>query len=299
MLKNNKVDLPQPTQDNKQEATQTTEQPKQSPADNPKEEPQQKEDQESAKETKYQAIDESKIDWANLKEKWGIDRESLKESGDLQEMLYNRKSKPVNLTMNFAGEKYPVKARLSFRTDGNGNVKVVPHFIHHDAKLDQDFMGYKFSKIDKANLMENGNLGKVVDLIDPARGEKVPSFVSRDRYTNELIAIPAKSVFVRDTFGQTKLTMAEIIQLKQGKPLPPKEILCRDGKTRTGVIQYNTDRRNLEFVPNGVRWWNRIHGIKEEQKPDNPQTQKPEKVTQTQKTGNPDGQKVKVSKENT
>lgn len=299
MLKNNKVELPQHVQDNKQDATQTTEQPKQSPADNPKEGPQQKEVQESAKEIKYQAIDESKIDWANLKEKWGIDRESLKESGDLQEMLYNRKSKPVNLTMNFAGEKYPVEARLSFRADDNGNVKVVPHFIHHDARLDQDFMGYKFSKIDKAHLMENGNLGKVVDLIDPATGEKVPSLVSRDRYTNELIAVPAKSVFVRDTFGQTKLTMAEIARLKQGKPLPPKEILCRDGQTRTGVIQYNTDRRNLEFVPNGVRWWNRIHGIKEEQKQDNSQTQKLEKVNQTQKSETPDGQKAKVSKENT
>lgn len=300
MLKNNKVDLPQPAQDNKQEATQTAEPSKQSPVEVPEEKPQaQKETQEDETETKYQAIDESKIDWANLKEKWGIDREALKESGDLQEMLYNRKSKPVNLTMNFAGEKYPVEARLSFRSDDNGNVKVVPHFIHHDAKLDQDFMGYKFSKIDKANLMENGNLGKVVDLIDPATGEKVPSLVSRDRYTNELIAVPAKSVFVRDTFGQTKLTMAEIAQLKQGKPLPPKEILCRDGQTRTGVIQYNTDRRNLEFVPNGVRWWNRIQGIKEEQKQDNSQTQKPEKVNQTQKAESPDGQKAKVSKDNT
>lgn len=290
MLKNNKVDLPQPAQGNKQEAKQTNEQPKQSSAEASEETPQvQNEASESEKETKYQAIDESKIDWENLKEKWGIDREALKESGDLQEMLYNRKSKPVNLTMNFAGEKYPVEARLSFRADDNGDVKVVPHFIHHDAKLDQDFMGYKFSKIDKANLMENGNLGKVVDLIEPATGEKVPSFVSRDRYTNELIAIPAKSVFVRDTFGQTKLTMAEIAQLKQGKPLPPKEILCRDGKTRTGVIQYNTDRRNLEFVPNGVRWWNRIHGVKEDQKQDN---------AQAQKVGTPDGQKVKVSKEN-
>lgn len=300
MLKNNKVELPQSTQDKKQEAKQSAEQPGQSVADAPKDNPQEpKETNESEKETKFQAIDESKIDWANLKEKWGIDREALKESGDLQEMLYNRKSKPVNLTMNFVGEKYPVEARLSFRTDESGNVKVVPHFIHHDAKLDQDFMGYKFSKIDKANLMENGNLGKVVDLTDPATGEKVPSFVSRDRYTNELIAVPAKSVFVRDTFGQTKLTMAEIAQLKQGKPLPPKEILCRDGKTRTGVIQYNTDRRNLEFVPNGVRWWNRIHGIKEDQKQEDAQSQKQEGAKHAQKADSPDGQKVKTSKENT
>lgn len=300
MLKNNKVELPQSTQDKKQEAKQSAEQPGQSVADAPKDNPQEpKETNESEKETKFQAIDESKIDWANLKEKWGIDREALKQSGDLQEMLYNRKSKPVNLTMSFAGEKYPVEARLSFRTDPDGNVKVVPHFIHHEAKLDQDFMGYKFSKIDKANLIENGNLGRIVDLTDPVTGEKVPSFVSRDRYTNELIAIPAKSVYVRDTFGQSKLTMAEIAQLKQGKPLPPKEVLCRDGKTRTGIIQYNTDRRNLEFVPGGIKWWNKIHGIKEETAQSESAAQEKEKPAKAQQRQKPEGEKVRVSKENT
>ena len=300
MLKNNKVELPQSTQDKKQEAKQSAEQPGQSVADAPKDNPQEpKETNESEKETKFQAIDESKIDWANLKEKWGIDREALKQSGDLQEMLYNRKSKPVNLTMSFAGEKYPVEARLSFRTDPDGNVKVVPHFIHHEAKLDQDFMGYKFSKIDKANLIENSNLGRIVDLTDPVTGEKVPSFVSRDRYTNELIAIPAKSVYVRDTFGQSKLTMAEIAQLKQGKPLPPKEVLCRDGKTRTGIIQYNTDRRNLEFVPGGIKWWNKIHGIKEETAQSESAAQEKEKPAKAQQRQKPEGEKVRVSKENT
>ena len=108
----------------------------------------------------------------------------------------------------------------------------------------------------------------------------------------------AKSVYVRDTFGQTKLTMAEIAQLKQGKPLPPKEIMCRDGKPRTGVIQYNTDRHNLEFVPNGVRWWNKTHSIKEANAQDNGVTQNAGYSTQAQKTESPDGQKPKVSKEN-
>lgn len=297
MLKNNVVDVPLPAQkvDSPQEQ-------KISASEEPKGDAVAEEPANAEKEAKYRPVDESRIDWDTLKEKWGIDREALKQSGDLQEMLYNRKSKPVNLTMSFAGEKYPVEARLSFRTDPDGNVKVVPHFIHHEAKLDQDFMGHKFSKIDKANLIENGNLGRIVDLIDPVTGEKIPSFVSRDRYTNELIAIPAKSVYVRDTFGQSKLTMAEIAQLKQGKPLPPKEVLCRDGKTRTGIIQYNTDRRNLEFVPGGIKWWNKIHGIKEETTQSESAAQekaKPAKAQQRQKPEKPEGEKVRVSKENT
>ena len=253
MLKHNKVDLPQAAQDNSQEASQTTQQTKQSPAGSPQEGQQEQTNaQTSAKETRHSAIDESKIDWAALKEKWGIDRDELAKSGDLREMLYNRKSRVVTVTPTFAGEKFPIDARLSFRTDADGNVKVVPHFIHREPKLDQKFEGYEFSKEDKAALRETGNLGKVVELTGK-NGEKVPSYVSIDRYTNEIVSVPVKDVFVRDTVGQTKLTVAEVMQLKEGKALPPKEITDKNGKTYNVVLQVSADRKGVEFVPGAVR----------------------------------------------
>ncbi len=246
MLKNNKVELPT--------AEQKVEQPLETTA--PKEQPQQEAVQNNAqapeKEVKHSAIDESKIDWANLKEKWGIDRDALEKSGDLKEMLYNRKSKLVTVTPTFAGEKFPIDARLSFRTDPDGNVKVVPHFIHREPKLDQKFEGYEFSKEEKAALRETGNLGKVVELTDK-NGNKVPSYVSIDRLTNEVVSVPVKDVFIRDTIGQTKLTIAEVMQLKEGKPLPPKEISDKNGRTYNVVLQVSADRKGVEFVPGGAR----------------------------------------------
>ena len=246
ILKDFKVEVPQ--QEQKQAET-----PEQKPA---------AESQTEQSESKFKAVDESKVDWQMLKEKWGIDRDALEASGDLREMLYNRKSKLVNVTPTFGGEKFNIEARLSFRTDPDGSVKLVPHFIQSEQKIDQ-LMGYKFSKIDQANLKENGNLGRIVELTDPATGEKVPSLISRDRYTNELLAIPAKDVRIRDTFGQTKLTMPEILTLKKGLPLPPKEVVCRDGKTRTGVLQYNVDRKAVEFVPNGIHWYEKVEQAKQ------------------------------------
>ena len=191
MLKNNKVEPPPTEQkvDQPQEATASKEQPQQEAAPNNAQAPE--------KEVKHSAIDESKIDWANLKEKWGIDRDALEKSGDLKEMLYNRKSKLVTVTPTFAGEKFPIDARLSFRTDPDGNVKVVPHFIHREPKLDQKFEGYEFSKEEKAALRETGNLGKVVELTDK-NGNKVPSYVSIDRLTNEVVSVPVKGVFIRE-----------------------------------------------------------------------------------------------------
>lgn len=246
MLKNNKVELPS--------AEQKAEQPKQTAAQT--EPPAQAAATDNAqapdKEVKHSAIDESKIDWASLKEKWGIDRDALEKSGDLKEMLYNRKSKLVTVTPTFAGEKFSIDARLSFRTDSDGNVKVVPHFIHREPKLDQKFEGYEFSKEDKAALRETGNLGKVVELTDK-NGNKVPSYVSIDRLTNEVVSVPVKDVFIRDTIGQTKLTIAEVMQLKEGKPLPPKEISDKNGRTYNVVLQVSADRKGVEFVPGGAR----------------------------------------------
>ena len=247
ILKDFKVDVPQQTQTNVKEQAQenkTTETQAQKPAE---------EQAAQTEQPKYHAIDESKIDWTMLKEKWGIDRDQLEKSGDLREMLYNRKSQIVTVTPNFGGEKFPIDARLSFRTDADGNVKVVPHFIHREPKLDQEFEGYKFTKEDKAALRETGNLGKVVDLVDKATGEVKPSYVSVDRLTNEIVSVPVKAVFIKDTIGQTKLTMAEISELKKGKALPPKQITDKNGKTYNVVLQVSADRKGVEFVPGGAR----------------------------------------------
>ena len=249
MLKDFKVDMPQQSQsaEQSQPAQQTTQQPPAIPQQEAKPEGTQQSDK------RHTAIDESKIDWANLKKKWGIDREALEKSGDLREMLYNRKSQLVTVTPTFAGEKFPIEARLSFRTDNDGNVKVVPHFIHREPKLNEEFEGHTFTKEDKAALRATGNLGRVVELTDKATGQKVPSFVSVDRLTNEIVSVPVKDVFIKDTIGQTKLTMAEISELKTGKALPPKEITDKNGKTYNVVLQMSADRKGVEFVPGGVR----------------------------------------------
>ncbi|MDE7414062.1 MAG: DUF3945 domain-containing protein [Muribaculaceae bacterium] len=248
ILKDFKVDVPRQAQKQEEAPQQKAETPQQTAP-----ETQSPVGDNEQKEVKHTAIDESKINWDSLKEKWGIDRAELEKSGDLKEMLYNRKSKLVTVTPSFGGEKFPIDARLSFRTDADGNVKVVPHFIHKEPKLDQEFEGYKFTKEDKAALKETGNLGKVVELTDKTTGEKVPSYVSIDRLTNEIVSVPVKSVYIKDTIGQTKLTTAEIMELKQGKALPPKQISDKSGKTYNVVLQVSADRKGVEFVPGGAR----------------------------------------------
>ena len=101
----------------------------------------QEQNQESPQQTQgrrgYQPIDESKINWQELEDKWGVKRADLEKSGDLQKMLNFGKSDLVKVSPKFGDESFDLDARLSFKRDGEGNVSLVPHFVRKEQKLDE------------------------------------------------------------------------------------------------------------------------------------------------------------------
>ena len=218
------------------------------------------------------------IDWGTIEKQWGINRETLEQSGALQQMVYNRKS-PQTFTLhpNFAGEQFEVDARLSFKQMPDGSFTLAPHFIKNEPQLDVPFKGYEFTKEDKEQLLKTGNLGKAVDLIDPKTGEVKKSLVSIDRLTNEVESIPVDKVYIKNHIGKTELSMKEIGILKDGGVVHGKEIELNNGRKFTSDLQYNADKRDVEFV--------RTQSLKQEQPGDN--TQKEQRNTWVDAEGNP------------
>lgn len=198
---------------------------------------------------KKHLIDESRIDWANLEEQYGIKREALEASGDLEKMLGYGKSALVTVTPLIAGERYEIEARLSFKEMPDGSIGIVPHTIRKEPKLDEKFMEHEFTPEDKANLQKTGNMGRVVELVDKETGEIIPSYVSIDRQTNEIEAIPVKDVPLTTRIGQTEFTEHEIAELVAGRALPNKEIVLSEKRKFTATLQVNVERRGVEFVP--------------------------------------------------
>ena len=196
----------------------------------------------------YQPIDESKINWKELEEKWGVKRDDLEKSGDLNRMLNYGKSDLVRVSPNFGGEAFELDARLSFKKDGEGNVSLVPHFIRKEQKLD-DYKEHKFSDDDRKNLRETGNLGRVVDLVDRETGEIIPSFVSIDRKTNEITDVSASKVRIPERIGKTEITKQEQDMLRAGLPVRDKLIERKDGRKFVTTLQVNVEQRGVEFVP--------------------------------------------------
>ena len=220
--------------------------------DSEKQEQEQTQDGQSAQEKpdeKKHLIDESRIDWANLEEQYGIKCEALEASGDLEKMLGHGKSALVTVTPLIAGERYEIEARLSFKEMPDGSIGIVPHTIRKEPKLDEKFMEHEFTPEDKANLQKTGNMGRVVELVDKETGEIIPSYISIDRQTNEIEAIPVKDVPVTTRIGQTEFTEHEIAELIAGRALPNKEIVLSEKRKFTATLQVNVERRGVEFVP--------------------------------------------------
>ena len=239
-----------------EQSAEKQEQPEQKQDDEPKkqEEMEQKneQNQESPQQTQgnrgYQPIDESKINWQKLEEKWGVKRDDLEKSGDLNRMLNYGKSDLVRVSPNFGGEAFELDARLSFKKDGEGNVSLVPHFIRKEQKLDE-YKEHKFSDEDRKNLRETGNLGRVVDIVDRETGEIIPSFISIDRKTNEITDIPANKVRIPERIGKTEITKQEQDMLRAGLPVRDKLIERKDGRKFVTTLQVNVEQRGVEFVP--------------------------------------------------
>lgn len=232
-LKNSVVEIPKPSEKQAQKEDRPEETPS---AETPE------------KESKYHTLDSSKINWEELINQWGVDREQLEKSGDLDKMLKFMKSGLVKIHPTLAGEKIELEVRLSFKTDAKGNIRLVPHPIYNKPDLEHGYRAYRFSDDDKERLLKTGNLGKIVDL-EGRNGEKIPSYISIDRLTNQVVSMPVKNLHIKSNIGRTELTPEEIATLKEGKPIIDKEITLRDGKTFKTTLQVNADSRGVEFVP--------------------------------------------------
>lgn len=200
---------------------------------------------------KQNLISGNDVNLQELGAKYGIDFNNMNEK-DMKALLNYGKTGLVIVKPTFGGEQIEIQARLSFRKDDNDQLQLVPHFVRNEPKLDVAYKGYTFTPEDKKNLLQNGNLGKVVDFPDKNTGELRPHFISIDRLTNEIVDIPTNKVHIPDTIGKTPITKDDKRVLYSGLPLR-KEIELANGRKFTPLLQVNVEQRGVEFVPGSTR----------------------------------------------
>ena len=202
--------------------------------------------QPQAKTQRPNLIADGDVDWKEL-ERFGVKKENLSEK-DMKALMNYGKTNLVTVTPTFGGDSYELQARLSFQKTEDGALKLTPHFVRHEPRLDIPHNGYTFTDEDKKKLKQTGNLGRLVDVADTKTGEMRPSYISIDRLTNEIVDIPASKVRIPDRIGLTELLKPEQDILRAGLALP-KEVTLKNGRKFEAVLQVSAEKRDVEFVP--------------------------------------------------
>ena len=216
--------------------------------------------------TKYR-YNESMINWEELKN-FGLSREYLQERGLLDQMLKGYKTnQTVPISMNFGSAVLRTDARLSFQQSVGGPIVLGIHGIRQKPDLDRPYFGHIFSDEDKKNLLETGNMGRVVEL-KGRNGEYIPSFVSIDKLTNEVVAMKAENVFIPKEIKGVELTQQEQNDLREGKKVFIEGMISNSGKEFDAHIQVNAERRGIEYIFENDKLFNRqsLGGVKLTQK---------------------------------
>ena len=205
--------------------------------------------------TKYR-YNESMINWEELKN-FGLSREYLQERGLLEQMLKGYKTnQTVPISMNFGSAVLRTDARLSFQQSVGGPIVLGIHGIRQKPELDRPYFGHIFSDEDKKNLLETGNMGRVVELKN-RNGEYVPSFISIDKLTNEVVAMKAENVFIPKEIKGVELTQQEQNDLREGKKVFIEGMISNNGKEFDAHIQVNAERRGIEYIFENDKLFNR------------------------------------------
>lgn len=204
------------------------------------------EGQAQAKPEKPNLIADSDVDWKEL-EQFGVKKENLSEK-DMKALMNYGKTRLVTVEPVLGGERYELQARLSLQRAEDGKLKLTPHFVRHEPRLDVPYNGYTFTDEDKQALKQTGNLGKLVNVADTKTGEMRLAYVSIDRLTNEIVDVPTNKVRIPNRIGLTELSKAEQEILRAGLALP-KEVTLKGGRKFEAMLQVNADKRDVEFVP--------------------------------------------------
>lgn len=209
------------------------------------------------------------IDWKTM-EKFGLTREKLEKMNALDPLLRGYKTNTlIPITINLGAAVSKMDVRLSLQEGDTGDIGIKLHGIRREPNLNLKFLGHEFSEEDKKNLMENGNMGRVVDLVNPKTDEIIPSVISRDRLTNELVAYRAEYMKIPDEIKGIKLDEHQKQTLLEGKPLYLEGMTSTKGTTFDATVQFNADKRYVEFIFDN----NQKQQHSQSQKESNPQNQ--------------------------
>ncbi len=192
-------------------------------------------------------INKEEIPFGKL-EKVGIKKDFVDkmESQELKDFLNGFRSAKlytVNAKINDEEFRIPAKIRLKKQDDGSVDVKIHPIQRLH---IPDEYMGHKFSKEDKAALLGDKTLGKVVELTGK-NGKKDNFYLGIDSKTNELIPLRASYIQIPEKIKGASLSAEQKEKLAKGEKVTLDKMTGRNGKKFGATLQVDAANRTINF----------------------------------------------------
>lgn len=191
-------------------------------------------------------VDESLINWDELKSKFGITKEMLEEKGVLKDMLYFKKSSEL-LTVSYetANGLKQFDARVQFtEKDKSYSLRFYP--VKENLDLSKPYMGYTFTDEDQKNMLETGNLGKVATIKTYGDVEK-EAYLSVDPLTKEVVHVLKDYIKIKDEINGVSITGDLKNQILDGKAVFLEGMKSAKGNTFDAFVQIDANRHGIGF----------------------------------------------------
>lgn len=199
-------------------------------------------------ETNQYRFKSEQIDWSTMNN-LGLSKEKLEKMNLLEPLLKGYKTNElVPISLNLGTAITRLDARLSLQSSEDGKVVMAIHGIRKEPQFNLPFFGHEFTKDDKENLLKTGNMGRVIELTNLRTGDKIPSIISLDKLTNELIALQAVKIKIPEEIKGIKLSEEQKQTLLEGKPLQIEGMISKKGEPFDATVQFNADKRYVEFL---------------------------------------------------
>jgi hypothetical protein len=189
---------------------------------------------------------ESQVDWNTL-DKFGVSRDILERTGDLQKMLAGGKSDRLYpVKANFGKIMLDTQARLSLKQNNDGTVALSVQGVR---KLDFNmYYGHIFTEQQKKNLLETGHMGELAYLSFPRTEGKVPCYISLDPLTKQILAADASKIKIPEVIGGKELTQEQYTDLEAGKRIYLEGYVSpKTGKEYNVNLQVSAENWGLHY----------------------------------------------------
>ncbi len=172
-----------------------------------------------------------------------IDRMDENELRDFLNGYRSQKLYTINATVNDEQLRIPAKLRLQKQDNGEVDVKIHPI---QRLYVPDEYMNHKFTKEEKATLLNDKNLGKTIELTGKD-GKKDNYYLAIDNKTNELIPLRTKNIKVPDKIKGATLSAEQKQKLAAGKKVYLDKMTGRNGKKFGASLQVDAANRTINF----------------------------------------------------